>query len=229
MTWRKALAYAVVLRRRTLMYLGIIATGFLLTASYTAQTDSGGGKSVFHGPSRPEEVWPTSWIGWLTFATLAVGLLTRAAGLHRWGQKGLYDGIAELKTGVAKTEKHFDDEISAVRDEVARQNQEMRTNMERLLNAFGKSVDDRLNGYGLRMDKQDAEIDETRDIIYGVNTVVSGLATELARSVEDRRHINAAVARIEGANEADRITRTAFEREVYRILGEINRKTPNRN
>lgn len=226
MTLKKALAYALVVRRRPLIYLGIAAACLLLTSAYAAQTEAG--RDGFHGPSRPEEVWPTSWVGWLTAATLAVGLLTRAAGLHRWGQKGLYDGIAGLKESVGRVETHFDQEIAGVRLEVDRQNKEMRENLERLLNAFSGSVKERLDGFGRRQEEQDRDIDDVRDMFASMNTVLTGLATELARSVEDRRHINTAVLRIEGAANADRENRAAFERAVYQMLGEINRKTPNR-
>jgi hypothetical protein len=164
---------------------------------------------------RPDQFWPDSWVGFasattviLTFVTLVV---TRALGLHRWGQKGLYDLITtkdqhvcdrldrmdetakatatELRKQMVAMKEHYDTELLELQEHYDTEIKDMRHDMDEKLNMFTGAVKERLDGFGIRQERHEL--------------LAARLEGEQRASVEDRRHINQQLERLSA--QADRI------------------------
>ena len=164
---------------------------------------------------RPESFWPTSWVAMMTAVTVTLAaitaIVTRVMGLHKWGQKGLYDLItakdknvcdrldrmdetarataAELRKQMVAMKEHYDTELLELQEHYDTEIKEMRQDMDEKLNMFTTAVKERLDGFGIRQERHEI--------------LAARLEGEQRASVEDRRHINQQLERLSA--QADRI------------------------
>lgn len=150
------------------------------------------------GVPRPESFWPTSWVALMTAVTVTLGaltaIITRIMGLHRWGQKGIYDRLERMEAAAqlaAKESKelthtireHFDTQLSEFQDHYDRRLDRMEHEVEARMDRFTLAVKERLDGFGGRLGQVETVQDEQRGV--------------MSASVEDRRHLNNSLERME--------------------------------
>lgn len=165
---------------------------------------------------KPVQVWPDSWVGFASATTVILGaitaVVTRIMGLHRWGQKGLYDKLdqmerARLGTAVAHQkeleamreaakevaeaargemramQEHFDSELIELQQHYDKEIVALRQDTDTKLNLFTNAVKERMDGFGLRVERGEVRLGH-----------VEG---EQRTSAEDRRHISQKLDRLE--------------------------------
>lgn len=145
-----------------------IFAGALATSAYMAAVEG--------TPAKPESLWPTSWIGWMTAILFSGDILARGLGLYRWGQKGIIERLDRM-------EKHFDEELKDIREDVDVKITNFTFNMDQKMNGFTANQDRQMNGFGGR-------VGQVEDDITGINATMMAIQIDLSASKTDRANIN---------------------------------------
>lgn len=166
-------------------------------------------------PERPTEIWPISVSGWVTLVASSIALV---AVIWRANNKPVLERLLML-------ENKFDAEVKRIEkrldgDGIAR---------ERAERAFVQHMDEKLNGFGGR-------VNEDRVDIERLGMAVSDQALKLMESTGDRKQINRRVDELAGvighvSRELPRLEiafNKALSDQTHVILQEIARLTATR-
>jgi hypothetical protein len=183
------------------MMLKIVAvSGTLVVAAVAAKMAEGAGIA-------PAGFWPVTFVGWLSALGTIAALVASGYALHKFSQKALIERLAAM-------EKHFDGEIESLKKHYDRELLELRDLHTHEMNSLSLALKERTDGFGGRLR-------ETEDDLASLTTIVTGIASQMASSIEDRRHINAQLASILSTQERYHADRVVFERQLMQMMASI--------
>lgn len=157
------------------------------------------------------------WAGLLVSLTALVGVIYSA---HRFALRSTHGSIAKLAASVNtrtdELQQHFDEEIVEAKSHFDRELVRLDKTHTAELNHFRSAVDTQLNGWSGRIVDQGRRIESVEE----TQMVQERL---LAASIEDRRHLNAALGAIN--SRLDDANRDRREMEA-RLMTAITRPLP---
>lgn len=152
----------------------------------------------------PGGFWPVTFIGWLSAFGTITALIASGYALHKFSQKALFERLRAL-------ESHFDTELESLKTHYDQEIIELRDMTQREVAGIVAQTGRQIEDY-----RRDAR--ETQDQVASFGTVLSGVVTQMAGSVEDRRHINQQLTQILQTQERMIQDRQNFERELMMRL-----------